>query len=522
MSEAPSRRNSAAHRLAGSLLGAVAVLGGCSLAPKDAGLLSRYTVQDGPLDITITVDGELNSLHPSPVVAETNGKILFIIPQGTEVKKGDKLLELENKDLAGSIAIETDDIAADVRDLANAQLELKLKQLEADKEINDTQTALVAAQMADDALVKGQAPLDVEDKEMALEKAVSEMTDAQEKYSRMPKLLEKGFITLSEERLAELDLHEKTLAVEHQKRQIELYNLYQFPTAKDKVDADVQTAKLAQARIKDQTATELVQKQADIDKIQAHMADAQRKLQAFQEQEAGLTVTAPNAGIVTYGAPDQRFYVNDNQRYEVGGEVYQQQCLMCIPDLTAMQVTVPINESDIAKLKVGMATSSEIKGLNGGRIDGAITSIATAASQMWGQYGTVFQCKSSLNAAKDVVFRPGMSVRTEIFVKHFDRVRHIPVEMVYSRGNDHYCWLRETDGTLVYREVGLGDANDAQVVITKGLADGDEVVLPEIEPALPPAAPAAAADAADATAPDASANHAPPPHAPMTPAESAH
>jgi len=167
-----------------------------------------------------------------------------------------------------------------------------------------------------------------------------------------------------------------------------------------------------------------------------------------------------------------------------------------------------------------MATSTEIKGLNIAKIDGAITTIATTASNMWGQYGTVFQCKSSLNAPKDMVFRPGMSVRTEVFMKHYDHVLHIPVEMVYSRGNEHYCWLREADGTISYRVVGLGEANDAQVVISKGLADGDEVVLPEIEPSLPPATAAPAS--ADATAPDATAGRAPNAHAPLNPVESAH
>ncbi|MEZ6116857.1 MAG: hypothetical protein R3C28_09830 [Pirellulaceae bacterium] len=80
------------------LIGAVAVTQLASLkATTSTEGLSTYTVEKADLLVTVTEDGNLESANNIDVKCEVAGgsSILWIIPDGSEVKQGDKIVELD-------------------------------------------------------------------------------------------------------------------------------------------------------------------------------------------------------------------------------------------------------------------------------------------------------------------------------------------------------------------------------------------------------------------------------------------
>ncbi|MBA2480875.1 MAG: biotin/lipoyl-binding protein, partial [Planctomycetes bacterium] len=110
----------------------------CGSSNRDKGsILGRFPAIASDLDIVLTGSGSLKSAHPIVISSEVNGKIAWLIPEGTAVKKGDKLIELENKELANQLEQAKQERENAQRALENAQREVKLQELESQKLTGD-------------------------------------------------------------------------------------------------------------------------------------------------------------------------------------------------------------------------------------------------------------------------------------------------------------------------------------------------------------------------------------------------
>jgi len=71
------------------------------LNEKDLSNLATFIVQKGPLTISVTESGTIKPRDQMIIKNEVEGKtsILWLIPEGTEVKQGDLLVELDASQL---------------------------------------------------------------------------------------------------------------------------------------------------------------------------------------------------------------------------------------------------------------------------------------------------------------------------------------------------------------------------------------------------------------------------------------
>jgi multidrug efflux pump subunit AcrA (membrane-fusion protein) len=69
-----------------------------------------------------------------------------------------------------------------------------------------------------------------------------------------------------------------------------------------------------------------------------------------------------------------------------------------------------------------------------------------------------------------------MSAEVEVILDRHEDVLTIPVAAVIETAEGDFCWVKTAEGTK-RRSLGLGDTDDAFVVVEAGLKEGDEVVL---------------------------------------------
>jgi RND family efflux transporter MFP subunit len=369
---------------------------------------SRVTaqVERGEFKVIVTTSGELRALKFVQINAPQNAqqanqyqmKITSIVPEGTVVKAGDVVAELDRSGIAARMS--------------------------------DVSLALQKAQA-----VYEQAMLD---STLNLSKAREEM------------------------RTMELGLEEKKLAKEQ--------SVYEAPTVRRQAEIDLEkaTRALAQAKLDYKTKTE--QAEAKMREVGADRDRQRNMLAIVQDVMQNFTIKAPAPGMVTYVKEW------NGKKKTTGSQVNAwEPAVATLPDLTKMESLTYVNEIDVRKIVVGQPVTLTLDSDPTKKLKGKVTAVANMGEQRPNQDAKVYEVRVVIEDA-DTTLRPGMTTGNLIETISIPGVLHIPLEAVSSDGGVPFVY-KASGGKVTKQEVETGAMNDDEVVIVKGLAEGDRVLL---------------------------------------------
>ncbi len=363
-------------------------------------------VKRGPFKVVVNTSGELRarkfvqvSMPPSAQQAEVyQVKISSIVPEGTVVKAGDVVAELDRSSVSGKMS------------------EVSL------------------------ALQKAQAVY-----EQAMLDSTLNLSKAREEIRTM-----------------ELGLEEKRLAKEQA--------AYEAPTVKRQAEIDLEKAEraLAQAKLDYKTKTE--QAQAKMREVGSDLDRQRNQQQIIQSVMAAFTITAPSPGMVIYHKEWS------GKKRTTGSQVSPwDPTVATLPDLTQMESVTYVNEIDVRKIAVGQSVVLTLDSDPTKHLTGKVTSVANVGEQRPNTDAKVFEMKVDVEQS-DTTLRPGMTTGNAVETMHLDSVLHVPLEAINSDGGVPYVFRK--DGSRVTRqEVVTGAMSEDEIVITKGLEEGDRVLL---------------------------------------------
>ena len=148
--------------------------------------------------------------------------------------------------------------------------------------------------------------------------------------------------------------------------------------------------------------------QLNLEVQEARIAKARAKVNQTQDAIKKLQVYAPADGIVTY--------VSDweNNKPAVGETEYMGRMLMRLPSLDKLAVIVEIDESDIAKIKVGQAVRVVLDEHPEKAFSGTLSEIGRTfkARSQWDQK-IIINAWVTLDAPDKTIMRPGMKANVE-------------------------------------------------------------------------------------------------------------
>lgn len=440
-------------------------------------ILARYTVTRGDLTVAITESGSLRSAESTHIVARTKGWLTEIIPDGSQVEEGAVLMRLENSERVDKLERARLDRDEAERNLAKAEADLELHELEAAKTIADAERALRFARLELEQYRDGTADLEEDKRRLKVERAEVELTQEQERLERMPALLEQGFVTAAELEDSKLRVRELKQDLDTFRRDLEVFRTFQRPKELERLQADVAAAEIQLERDRRGVEAQRANKEAEIAK---HRYAFERKTEEVGELERhvrNLVITAPRQGIVVHGNPNRRHW-QPAEEFAIGDQISWNQTVMSLPDLTDMVVEIGINEVYIDKVAVGMPASTAIESL-GETFQGAVRKIAATATQRYDV--KEYKAEVTLGDTGEREFRPGMSARSTITIARHADVLTVPLDAVYQRDGDTYVYRPGATGPERTAVV-LGAANDDFVIVEEGLAAGDEVLVLALEP----------------------------------------
>lgn len=373
-------------------------------AGGDAPVMAR--VKRGEFRVTVTTSGELRARKFVQITVPANVqqadiyqmKISSIVPEGTIVKEGDVVAELDRSSLASKMS------------------EVTL------------------------ALQKAQAVY-----EQAMLDSTLNLSKAREEIRTM-----------------ELGLEEKKLAKEQA--------TYEAPTVRRQAEIDLEKAEraLAQARLDYKTKEE--QAQAKMREVGADLNRQKNLLGIVQEVMQGFTIKAPAPGMV--------IYVKEwnGRKRTTGSQVNSwDPGVATLPDLTQMESVTYVNEIDVRKIAVGQPVVLTLDSDPTKRLPGKVTSVANVGEQRPNSDAKVFEVKIVLEQA-DTTLRPGMTSGNVIETSRTPDALYIPLESVSNADGVPFVY-KQSGSRFTRQEVALGALNDDEVIIARGLAEGDRVAL---------------------------------------------
>ena len=179
------------------------------------------------------------------------------------------------------------------------------------------------------------------------------------------------------------------------------------------------------------------------------------------------TITAPFDGVIA------NIYITEGQQLSTMNYANPAICLI---DTSEIRLSGAIDEIDVSRVRLGQEAVITLDALPEKEVKGRVTFISPASTI---QTGVVFYKTTIVLENPDAELKDGMSASAEIILEQHDNVLLIPNRAI--QGSLENPWVEVlVNGKTEQREITLGLSNGASTEVLAGLAEGEEIVLPQV------------------------------------------
>ncbi len=450
------------------------------LRGRAADRLPHAGVGEGPFRVTIVESGTLQALRSvtyASQIQSNQAKIVAMAPEGKLVQKGDMLLLFDSAPFEEEIRKSEALLRQAQADLEKAQQDLKLQGIANREELAAARQKLERSELELKDVSEGKGRLREEEAQAAVTNAERELQKSVTAYEDLKPLLSEGFITKQELEKAEQQVaHQEEELALARRRQKALLD-YGRPLELSQARADATLSKESFKELAVVADSKLGQKRAAIHAALARIQELEAKLNLARQQLSRTEVRADVPGIVVY---KDVFFGSEQRKPQVGDQVWANQPLLILPDISKMTVETKVRETDIHKIEKNQSVAIRVEAYPDLRLTGKVSLVGTLAQEEKERRGTKFFGVSVLVGESEARLRPGMTARVEIQVEERSRALFVPLDAVFEKGGRHVVYTLRGRGSEE-REVALGPSNQDFVVIERGLRRGERVALRDPE-----------------------------------------
>lgn len=205
----------------------------------------------------------------------------------------------------------------------------------------------------------------------------------------------------------------------------------------------------------------------------AQVKTGRARLEKAEDNLTKTRITAPMAGVITYLKAEAGEIAQAQTAFTQG------QTLMTISDLSAFEVEIDVDETEIAKVDIGQDAKIRVDAFRDTAFAGNVSEIgnsATVTGQGTENFTTSFRVKVRFAEAESGI-RPGMSATVDITTATADDALLIPYAAVVTREFDpDSLKAKESEDPPALASTGVGEANAAEMsddsADTNGAAPG--------------------------------------------------
>lgn len=457
------------------------ILAGAVNRDREPVELQLHTVKPTEFRTEIKVEGRVEPFRAESVSSGCRypTRILKIAAEGTWVKKGDVVCELDSADYEDYLhkrevplirARATHDAAVQDENLLQAANERRQSK------------AQFLAQSATSALEEyqsGSYPMSLAKLEDQLTILQDQLYAAEDEMRFIENLWSQGMANDRALHQAAYDLQLKRERA--RKSEADIFMLNRFTHPRTELQMTFRDHDAQRNLLRTEISNSLAQTKARLSTLasEQRVQIYNRLVKDTRANIEACTLRAPRDGQLMY-ENSWSDLSRGRVSIEEGRTVYFQQPIFAIPNLSNLKVVVPLHESLIRQVSVGMAVVVHVKGYENDPIAGELVDISDYPKPR------SYYTPEILDYSMDVLLKPTDAQREFLRLKS-DTVVSIPLsqrddallvprEAIVGCAGVNYVW-RLTDNELTATRVSLGACDDVFACVNGGLESGDRVAL---------------------------------------------
>jgi HlyD family secretion protein len=446
---------------------------------KPTQVYSSYEVKRGDFLVSVVEGGTLQAVNELSIRNEVEGtaRIIYIVPEGSYVKKGDLLVELDSSQAQD--AVNQQQIKVEQAQFAVVQAG---QQLDIQKSIadSDIQSATLKVEFAAADLKKyldGEALQLRRNAQIAITNVMEAAQINVERLQWSERLYAQGFETKGNLDKDRLTVNQDKLRLEQAEQALWMVETFDVPKRKRELESALDEAKQNLGRVKLQSNRRLAQAEADLASQKRTLQLNEEKLERDKQQLLATKIYAPQGGLVVYGGSEGGGHFSNESMIEEGATVRNRQELIKLPDVSAMKLAVKIHESHINQVRSGEPAFVVLDSMPDQRFNGVVNKVAPLpdTQSRWSNPDLKVYATEILVTDKLPDVKPGVSARAEIIITNLPEVLTVPIQAVTTRKGKQVVFL--ASAPLQPVAVTVGQYNTKFIEISSGLEEGDRVLL---------------------------------------------
>ena len=478
-------KNKSFLMVVGIVVGGIAIAGVLgSLTTSDSrtipmGDFATFAAKKGPLTISVLESGTIQARERVIIKNEVEGvtSILSLIEEGTRVKKGDLLIELDaSAKIDAKVNFEIQVQNADASFIqARENLAVVTNQRKSDLAVAELNYAFAKQDL--EKYMEGEYPNQLKEVESSIALAKEELLRSEEKMEWSKRLYNENYLSQTELQQDELAANRDKLDLERAQNDLNLLVDYTHKRNTDQLESDVEQAEMALERTRRKATADVVMAQANLRAKESEYNRSQDKLRKLDEQIKKTKIYAPSDGLVIYATSGGGRHWKQEPLAE-GAAVRERQELIHLPTTTSVKAEINIHESSLEKVKINDPVRVTIDALPGQVFAGYVASIAPLPDpqSMWMNPDLKVYNSDIYIENNGVELRTGMSCKAEIIIEQHEDVVYVPIQAVIRVEGKQTVFVAKGK-SYKQRKVGIGLDNNRMVHIMSGLKRGEHVLL---------------------------------------------
>lgn len=254
--------------------------------------------------------------------------------------------------------------------------------------------------------------------------------------------------------------------------------LSEIEGAKNRIEVGISKGQVAQ--VKATINAHKTNQEADIQRLQQKKDKTLRDMERTKGYLGKMVVRAPIDGVlnVVPNARTQGSFGSSAPPFKEGDRAWTGAAIAEIPDLSEMRVELKLDEVDRGKMKLGQQLRARVDAVPDKEFRAELDWISPIAALLYrgmGMTEKIFPARATLKNL-DPRLRPGMSATAEIIIESQPGMLLIPVRASFVNKGKPAVYVQKGQNFQL-RAIEVGKRNDTDIVVLKGLREGESVAL---------------------------------------------
>jgi len=413
-----------------------------------------HTVKRGLFVLDTVERGEVESFDNEEVTCEVKAssgnsmRILTVVPEGSFVKKGDLIVQLDSAALEQEL------------------VEQKIKCNSEEAEMITAKNTFEAAKISLKEYEQGTFEQEEQESQSAIFIAEETLRRAKEYLAYSERLSARGYVTpqqLDGDRFA---LEKARTELDAAKTKLRVLQEFTKPKQLLSLKSDIRSA------------------EADWESEKSSYELELNELEELKVEIDKCAILSPLDGQIIYAnvassRSSKEFIVED------GAEVREGQTIVRIPKSGQMQVEAKINESRVTDVSIGLPATVRVSAFGDQELEAEVTHVNEYPEATSWYSSQTKEYKTEIRILEEVEgLRPGLTAEVTIHVSREEDAILVPVQSIYERGRRTWCMRQKpntTGGSITDQweavEVTIKSNNDKYVTIEKGINEDDVLAM---------------------------------------------